>query len=509
MTSQHHSGYTHLTLCAIICLSLIVFLSACNGSSKPMPKPPMQAEEESFPRVRFVTCPFELNAEINDFRCGILDTYENYEQTAPNARTIQIAFGIVPAKTSPAAPDPVVVFTGGPGGSDLADLAIRQSYHNSFTNSRDVILVDQRGAGFSTPFLSCDNTASIGALEACVDNFVRQGVELSEYRSSVIAQDFLVLREALQIPQWNVYGESYGPIPGLLYAALDTAGVRSVIFDSSTDNQVDIALADAAAPLDYITQLANQCAAETECASRIPDLRSLFVDTLRSFENEPFQIVVPGLEIRPVSGDNFIEAISFLGEIYAPAVLEQFSNRNDELIQQFLTDLINEPGRPEVPDELIERREANLMNAVVQCAAIDALSYADSNIPTLETWPDDLWDVARESVELASFCNSGVVSIEQDLTQRDPVLLDVPALILGGALDRVVSLQQVEKLAESFNAPNVAIVPKGGHGVYFPAFDACVEQIVTSFIDTPGNRPAVDCLVADIEPFRFEYEREN
>lgn len=58
-----------------------------------------------------------------------------------------------------------------------------------------------------------------------------------------------------------------------------------------------------------------------------------------------------------------------------------------------------------------------------------------------EQWPDDLIEVVRRDVGegYPDFCNGGYVSIEQDLSQREPRLLDVPALILGGGLDLIVS----------------------------------------------------------------------
>ena len=247
-----------------------------------------------FPSVRFAPCPPSVG--VNGLRCGVLDTYENYEQTGVDARIMQVAFGILPAAVSPAAPDPVVYITGGPGDSALATFGANRDFQ-AFTNNRELILVDQRGAGFSSPFLGCGEYFGVddaAESRSCVQSFEEQGVDLSQYRSAVIAQDFKVLREALEIDQWNVYGVSYGPIAGMLYANLDPNGVRSVIFDSSTDNQVDIALADSAARLNFVSELSSQCATSTECAAQIPDLRNFFIDTYMSLENDPWNIDIPG-----------------------------------------------------------------------------------------------------------------------------------------------------------------------------------------------------------------------
>jgi len=476
-------------------------------------------DQISAPGVRYVTCPFELLPAVEGFRCGELDTYENYESTGEDARVIQVAFGIMPAQTKPAAADPVVVFIGGPGASALLDVAIFGDIW-PFAENRDVILVDQRGVGFSTPFLNCDlpglrgnGDVDVSATKLCVDEFEQQGVDLTQYRSQVIAQDFKVLREAMEIEQWNVYGESYGPIPGILYAQLDPSGVRSVIFDSSTDNQVDIALADTASPFNYFTELSKQCAGEAECSSRLPDLRSTILDTYSSLNNEPWLVQI---------GDSMetFDGLAFLSIIldargFAPALVELYATRNAELLNELieLGDNQNAQYSRENPinvrqvltmAELENKEFADLMHASVQCAAIDAKNFADAVVPTIEQWPDELIDVAKQIVFYPKICTSDVFSIEPDPTQRNPISLDVPALILGGGLDTVVSLVEVQKLSESFTSPNLAIVPKAGHGVFGPGTDGCVADIVSSFIEEPTVATDTTCLPSTVEPFPFD-----
>jgi len=471
-------------------------------------------EVGDYPRVSFNSCAFDTEMTLNEIRCGVLETYENYESTGADARIIQVAFGIVPASTTPVAPDPVVVFTGGPGVSALAEFALfnRVEKTNFGTNNRDLILVDQRGVGFSEPFLQCDGllisddfSPDLDSEDAknCIDEFEQQGVDLSQYRSSVIAQDFKALREALKIEQWNVYGASYGPIPGILYAALDPDGVRSVIFDSSTDNQVDIALADAAAPLDYITELAAQCAQEAECASRLPDLRSTFIDTFRMLMEDPWVVSVsdsiePDQELDAIfMFDSMVDSEGFA----APAILEAFANRDLEFLLQ-LSSGDDDDGLV-IPNELRGRLEADLMHATVQCAAIDAQSFDSAIVPTIDQWPDDFINLVRSRVVYPQVCLSDVLPVEQDLTQRMPLKLDVPTLIVGGALDGAVSVKQLRKFTESFESPTVAIVPKGGHGVYLPAFDGCIEGVVTSFLENPASAPDIACINENVQPFLF------
>jgi len=374
-------------------------------------------------------------------------------------------------------------------------------------------LVDQRGTGFSVPFLHCDvDQENAAAVQACVDSYEADGVDLSQYRSAVIAQDFVELRKALEIDQWNVYGASYGPIPGILYADLDPEGVRSVIFDSSTDNQVDIGLADAAVPLDFITELAVQCAADELCASRLPDIRGTFINTYRSLRDDPWVLSFPGEDDVVLEGDILFGLVRNLIALEYPAFLEIFANRDTDL----LLELVGFSGEGEGDNRMSPvfdanpetRAFANLMGGVVQCAAIDVESFPTALLPTREAWPDDLIATARMLVgqDYPAFCAGGFVDIEQDLSQREPRLLSVPTLIFGGGLDSAVALIQVQKFTESFASPNVAIFPRGGHVVGEPVADlnACAKSIASDFLTDPELAPDMSCLSNEFPPFLFD-----
>jgi len=509
-------------------LLFLVALYGCSDSKKPTTKPATKpatatttpgetppAGGTSYPSVRFTPCPLDVGT--SELRCGVLDTYEDYDKTGPDARIIQVAFAIAPAATTPAAADPIVFFNGGPGESSLLNFADIAEFVGSFSNDREIIMVEQRGVGFSSPFLTCEGLlesedTDVEAAKECVKGFEDQGVDLSQYRSAVSAQDFKALREALDIAQWNVYGVSYGPILGILYANLDVAGVRSLIFDASTDNQVDIALADAATVLDYITELADQCALEADCAGRMPDLDSLFVDTFRSLNDDPWIFEVPGNEDKfEFNGTNLLVIMTDGDSLFAPGILEIFAKRDTESMVRILTQLAMEDDGDSGDaqyEELKKRQSADLMHTTVQCSAIDAVNFDSGIIPTREQWPDDMLSFFRDLVPYPGLCTQGIVSIQPDLSQREPISLDLPTLILGGGLDTAVSIKQVRQLTESFVSPTLGVIPKGGHGVDNPdSFtDPCINKVLTTFVENPQNAPDVACLAEGIEPFIFGEE---
>ncbi|MFI4904992.1 MAG: hypothetical protein ACHP91_16490, partial [Burkholderiales bacterium] len=82
--------------------------------------------------------------------CGSLEVPEH--RGDPQSRRITVAIAILPANTLSPKPDPLFVLAGGPGqaASSIADMAALLS---DVRTTRDVVLVDQRGTGRSSPLL--------------------------------------------------------------------------------------------------------------------------------------------------------------------------------------------------------------------------------------------------------------------------------------------------------------------------------------------------------------------
>ena len=143
------------------------------------------------------------------------------------------------------------------------------------------------------------------------------------------------------------------------------------------------------------------------------------------------------------------------------------------------------------------------MGTVVQCAAIDVDNYNSATPPTREPWPSTMVNLEKNRIGYVRTCASDIVNIEQDLSQRTPRILDLPALIVGGGLDHIVAVDEVRKLTESFLSARLAIVPRGSHGVARPTtgIDPCMKGIVSSFLENPEETLDMTCLTADVEPF--------
>ena len=85
-------------------------------------------------------------------QCGTILVYEN--RTTRTGRRIPLRVVVLPARRTPAAHDPVVFLTGGPGLAATADAEFAARILAPLHDQRDIVLVDQRGTGHSAP-LEC------------------------------------------------------------------------------------------------------------------------------------------------------------------------------------------------------------------------------------------------------------------------------------------------------------------------------------------------------------------
>ena len=177
----------------------------------------------------------DLNIEPQAFRTydgashpaetGRLWVRENRE--AASGRLIEIGF--VRLKSTAAKPlSPVVFLAGGPGipGTVLGRVPVYYSLFEKLQAISDVILVDQRGIGTSSPNLECPQesppagdvfltetsfrdalTARAGA---CAEAWREKGVDVAAYTTAASADDLDDLRRALGAEKLSIVAHSYG-----------------------------------------------------------------------------------------------------------------------------------------------------------------------------------------------------------------------------------------------------------------------------------------------------------
>jgi hypothetical protein len=106
-------------------------------------------------------------------RCGTLIVPE--DRLTGTGRTISVRFVIIPATGPNRAPDPVVYFAGGPGGSAVDNIPYELPLLAGVNVHRDLVFIDQRGTVGANP-LNCpifagslaDEPAMRASIESCL-----------------------------------------------------------------------------------------------------------------------------------------------------------------------------------------------------------------------------------------------------------------------------------------------------------------------------------------------------
>ena len=130
-------------------------------------------------------------------QCGTLEVPEN--RTKPEGRKISLAVAVLPANTLNPRADPLFILAGGPGqaASFLGPFAAALT---GVRKDRDIVLVDQRGTGRSSP-LACaafkpddspDATLELDQVpkaRACAKELTEAGVDASQYTTAAWIAD--------------------------------------------------------------------------------------------------------------------------------------------------------------------------------------------------------------------------------------------------------------------------------------------------------------------------------
>ncbi|HEY5095180.1 MAG TPA: alpha/beta fold hydrolase [Candidatus Eremiobacteraceae bacterium] len=241
------------------------------------------------------TCADILNAPT-DARCGIVVVPESRAQS--EGKTIGLNVLVLPAVPGPKQTDAIFEIAGGPGqptadsnGLDFASIA------GAAHNTRDIVLVDQRGTGGSRP-LQCEIYPGSGptrffAPEWPTDILERCGLrlgsiaDLSQYSTDNAADDLDDVRLALGYDKVDLVGGSYGTTVALDYLRRHPAHVRAAVLDGVADVNSKGPLPFAKASQRAIDALFSDCAADAACHNAVPNIRSEFAAVLAKLAKGP------------------------------------------------------------------------------------------------------------------------------------------------------------------------------------------------------------------------------
>lgn len=437
--------------------------------------------------------------------CGTLTVPE--DRASPDSRLIGLPFVILPAIDPHPAPDPVVIFTGGPGPSPLALVAAMPGEMlraNPLRARRDVIVMTHRGTSLTQPHnLDCpeleldfahgqrfaSEQALMAAARACRDRLVATGLELPQYTTANIARDMDELRQLLGdkrgFTRWNVVGSSYGSRLALAHLRDAPHAARSVVLDGPLPLQVRLLYS--ASVLDALSNVMAACRAQPQCGAAFPDLQQRFSAAVMALESLP--VPVEGV---PVHGHDVLAA---LGDVLSEPLADY------HLVPLFMDlvasgDLAQANQILPFVDRILLAINSRGMHYTVNCIDDAGLTVSGGQgLPADGAgWQEEVRLLAAQSglrLEVAT-CPLWTAGAALSADTLRPVRSDVPTLITVGQFDsRTPAVSADALLPDLKTARKVEFV---GRGHALLDGDLCMLTMAARFIDDPAAPIDSSCV---------------
>lgn len=412
-------------------------------------------------------------------------------------RRIELVFARL--KSTAATPGaPIVYLDGGPGGSGIGIARVPEYYRlfDAMRAAGDVILLSQRGTGFSSPRLACRGDGTPAPLDlfrsadrmaevlgpraaACAAELRAKGIDLSAYTTVASADDLEDLRLALGVPKISLFGFSYGTHLALAAVRRHSASIERLILAGTEGPDHSQKL-----PHTYDLQLARLDALESRSTKAPkPGLVETTRALLKALQAAPIQVEVklPG-QAASASLTIGVEGLQYL-------LRRDIGDTNDTAN---LIALIRDASRGDygMLARYAGRRFAELsggsalMGTAMDCASgVSAERQAaitrevpGSLLGRMTNFPfPDVCELLKLPALPAEF--------------RTPVVSTRPALFISGSLDSNTPPYQAEQVRWGFPSSIHVIVENAGHESTLPLPE--VQKLMVDFLmggDVSGRR---------------------
>jgi pimeloyl-ACP methyl ester carboxylesterase len=439
--------------------------------------------------------PCALEGYEQPLRCGTWFVRENRE--ADGGRMIPLNVVVIPPREGTARPDPIFFVAGGPGqtATELAGIFVR----SPLREHREIVLVDQRGTspghaldcrlrggpddpqGWLEPILQPD------LFRQCRRE-LEPRADLARYLTPDFADDLDEVRRALGYERINLMGGSYGTRVVLAYLRQHPRSARAAyatgLFPVTARNPLGHAR-DSQAALDSILSL---CARDAACGGAFPHLRAELDTVVARLRAAPVRVTVADPATREtvevtLDADGFAEGLrvtmygwdraravplllhrAYGGDFrpFAEAAMANNAGVRGALRFGLLMSVICGEDMPRTTEQDIVRETAGTF-------------YGDLRIRSQKAVCDE-WP--RRSLPPG---------------YTDPVVSDVPVLLLSGAYDPATAPRWGDEAARTLSNSLHLVVP-GAHTPSHP----CIDRIVADFMDRGSVRGLDTSCVRDI-----------
>jgi len=426
----------------------------------------------------FLLEPCFVKGVKTQLQCGKLTVPENWAK--PTETTLDINVIVVKSIAATAEKDPLFLLMGGPGqaGSELVGGLIK--IFRQVNESRELILIDQRGTGQSSP-LQCEKEGadpysdvfadfSNEDVQACISSYQ---VDLSQYNTNNAVLDFEAVRMALGYEQINLYGVSYGSRAAMTYMRDKPQALRSVILDGVVPPQIPVGPMGEQAARSFDI-LVEQCHNDKKCQAQYPQFRQDYLKVRAQLEQQTITTNIDHpVTDKPVMFN--IDTQKFIGTLHSlmygagprhliPYIVSQMAVSNYKPLAGIIA-----MGQDK-HDNLYSGMHFNILCNEDIPRASDALINESNN---------NSFSGAHSTQGLMQVCQQWP-TFTPPKNFGDMVKSDIPTLLLSGELDPVTPPAWAEIAGEGLSNKKHFVAKKAGHGL---VTQTCAATMVDEFLE--------------------------
>jgi pimeloyl-ACP methyl ester carboxylesterase len=449
-------------------------------------------------------------------KCGTLTVYE--DRKAQAGRQIELNIAVVPTSGRDRASEPLFFLTGGPGQAATESYLQLLTAFSLLNQSRDIVLVDQRGTGESNP-LRCDEAdvehglgeiedegeqglgeiedeLRVKLLEGCLE---RLEADVRLYTTAIAVEDLEAVRQALGYGQINLYGLSYGTRVALSYMRQYPDAIRAVILDGVVPPDEVLGMEVARDAQRALALIWARCLAESTCQEAFPNIREEWEALLTQLSQQPVELTLDhpttGLPTKLLfTRDELamtVRLLSYAPETAAllPLLVSHAQQRSnlETIAAQYLmiSDSLSSSISDGMSTSVLCSEDAAFLSAQEAAAANAGTYYGDIQIKEFNVacsvWPRG--DIPPNF--------------------HEPVISDIPTLLLSGEVDPVTPPENGRQVAQTLSNSLHLIAPGQGHNV-IPR--GCLPLLADDFLETASFTELETSCVEEIVPMPFFIE---
>ncbi len=443
-----------------------------------------------------------IDAEL---RCGKLSVFENRENRAGRKITLNVV--MLPALEPRGKQDPLFDLAGGPGEAATDSAGFYAKEGREFRRHRDVVLMDQRGTGGSNPLARAPHPRSpqdylsemypveyVKALRVELE----KRADLTQYTTSIAADDLDAVRAWLGYDRINLFGLSYGTRAAQVYMRQHPEHVHAVILAGVVPPGLKMPLHHSEAARRAMDLLLRECDHDETCHAAFPEIQGEWQEVIERLERAPARVpYTPPDGSAPVT-------VEIERDIFAEKLrTRMYSRATSRRIPFIIHAAAHGDFGPFLKDAIPADRSG-------------ADFIADGVYLSVTCAEDTPFIDEAEAVRLNAGNPFGNYRVEQQVRAcqlwprgkipagyHDLITSDIPVLLFSGNLDPVTPPPLGEEVASHLRNSRHIIVPEGAHALEGLTHPECLDEMMRAFLENPDPGALDASCVANMRPPPF------